>query len=83
MAVLGKLAGSGIFGIAGLLGNALFGKSSTPLPTPLPTPTRDDARAAIAGDDEVRKRRGAAADILYGAEGAGAPTVTGKLVLGA
>ncbi len=47
------------------------------------SPKRDDARAQIQGDDEIRKRRGAAADILYGAEGAGAPAITGKLVLGA
>lgn len=79
MAFAGPLLGS--IGL-GALGSALFNTPGKP-PSPLKSVTRDDARAAIAADDELRKRRGAASDILFGAEGAGTPAVTGKLVLGA
>lgn len=39
-------------------------------PAPLPAPTRDDAAAAAMADDRLRKRRGAAADMLLGPAGA-------------
>lgn len=53
--------------IAGLIG-ALKPKKPQ-LPAPIPTATRDDAAAAIAADDRLRKRRGGAADILNGSSG--------------
>lgn len=46
-----------------------------------PSVTRDDARDAAAADDELRKRRGGAADILTGVGGAEAGT-TGRSILG-
>lgn len=57
---------------------------STPkLPAPLPQPTRDDAAAAVRMDDALKKRRGGAADIMFGASGAeAAPGTTGKTALG-
>ncbi|HEV2747625.1 MAG TPA: hypothetical protein VGW34_10045 [Allosphingosinicella sp.] len=52
-------------------------------PSPLPAATRDDARGAIADQDEIRRRRGGAADIITGAAGAeAAPGTTGKATLG-
>ena len=43
--------------------------------------TRDDAAAQVASDDEIRRRQGAAADIITGAAGAEAPLTGGKLIL--
>lgn len=43
--------------------------------------TRDDAREAAERDDELRRRRGGAADILTGNSGAEAGS-TGKVQLG-
>lgn len=51
-------------------------------PAPLPTVTRDTAAASIATEDELRKRRGGAADNITGAAGAEAPLTGGKLTLG-
>lgn len=61
-----------------------LGVISTPgkAPSALPTLTRDDAAATIAADDELRNRRGGAADIITGAAGAEAPLTGGKLTLG-
>jgi hypothetical protein len=45
--------------------------------------TRDDAREGIERDNELRRRRGGAADIITGRRGAEAAAgSTGKLVLG-
>lgn len=70
-----------------LLGGVLkaTGIISTPgkAPSALPSVTRDDAAAITAADDEIRRRKGAAADILNGASGAEAALTGGKLVLGA
>lgn len=71
------LAGLGLFGLAG---RALGGGGKKPK-QPLPQATRDDA-AAIATEDELRKRKGGAADILTGVTGAEAALSGGKLVLG-
>lgn len=72
--------------IGKVLGSVLkaVGIISTPgkVPEALPTVTRDDAAAQIASDDELRKRRGGAADILNGASGAEAALSGGKLTLG-
>jgi hypothetical protein len=54
------------------------------IPKPGPSPravTRDDARDQAMMDDELRKRRGGAADILSGVGGAEAGT-GGKTQLG-
>jgi len=51
-------------------------------PTPLRSVTRDDAAATVAADDELRRRQGAAADIITGSAGAEAPLTGGKLTLG-
>ena len=50
-------------------------------PKPSATVTRDDARERAGIEDELRKRRGGAADILTGASGAEAGA-TGKTQLG-
>ena len=52
------------------------------LPAALPTPTRDDAAGVVANADDLRKRRGGAADVLIGTGGEAAPTATGKQTLG-
>lgn len=53
----------------------------TAAPVPLPAVTRDDARAEADRRDELRRRRGGAADLVTGAGGAEAGA-TGKTVLG-
>ena len=77
MKPIGKLFGGLLKGL---------GVISTPdtkaLSAPLPSASRDDAAAAIEQDDELARRRGAAADISTGAQGAEAPSTGGKLVLG-
>jgi hypothetical protein len=50
-------------------------------PGPTAAVTRDDAIGAAERDDELRKRRGGAADILTGNSGVEAGP-TGKTVLG-
>lgn len=51
-------------------------------PAALPGAQRDDARAEIDREDELRRRRGGAADLVTGASGAEAPTTGGKQTLG-
>lgn len=51
-------------------------------PAPLASVTRDDASAQQASEDELRRRKGAAADIVNGASGAEAALTGGKLILG-
>lgn len=46
-------------------------------PGPIPQPTRDDAADQQGMLDQLRRRKGAAADILTGAGGAGAEAITG------
>lgn len=52
------------------------------LPAPLPTVQRDEAAATIQSEDEIRRRRGGAADIVTGAGGAEPAQATGKTTLG-
>lgn len=60
----------------------LFKKPKIPSPGPAPKPvTRDDARESAERDDELRRRRGGAADILTGTGGAEAGS-GGKTTLG-
>lgn len=75
MAILGKIISAPL---------KALGIISTPgkAPSPLPTVTRDDAASAVAADDEIRRRKGGASDILNGAGGAQAPLTGGKLTLG-
>lgn len=56
-------------------------KSPGKPPAPLPTVTRDTARDRAAQEDELRRRRGGAADMLTGDAGAEAGA-TGKTTLG-
>lgn len=52
------------------------------LPAPAPAPTRDDAARAAMKEDNLRKRRGGAADILTGAGGAEAAATGVKTLVG-
>lgn len=52
------------------------------LPAPTPTVTRDDITQRIDLEDELRRRRGGAADIMTGARGAEPAAATGKATLG-
>lgn len=82
MQILGKVLPFLISPLGGLLG---IGKKKAPAPAQVATPlqaTRDDARAEIAAADALRRRKGAAADMLTGTRGAEAAGSTGKLVLG-
>lgn len=68
-------------GLAGLLLNP-FGKKKEG-PKALPQVSRDAADSTLAAQDELAKRRGAAADMMNGTTGyeAGANS-TGRLVVG-
>lgn len=59
----------------------LFDKPKRPaLPKPV---TRDDAAEKVARDDELLRRRGAAADLINGVQGAEASSSSlGRLVVG-
>lgn len=52
------------------------------LPAPAPAPTRDDVAREAIRDDELRKRRGGAADMLTGAGGAEAAATGVKTLVG-
>lgn len=68
MTILKKAAG---FLVGGLLGGALgLGAKKPKIPRPLPVARRDEAAEAAMADDELRRRRGASADILTGRTGA-------------
>lgn len=82
MAFLGALAAPLISTVGGLIGSKLIGGGGQKPPSPLRPVTRDDAAAQIAADDEIRRRQGAAADIITGTGGAEAPMTGGKLTLG-
>ncbi len=69
---LGPIAGT-------LLG---LGGKKKKLPAPLPQATRDDAAAMVAQEDELRRRQGAAADMLTGSTGAEAAIGAGRFIPG-
>lgn len=72
MAILGKLV-SAIFG----------GGGSKAQPAPLPVATRDDAAAEAERTDRLRRRRGAAADmIVNGSSGAEAAMSSPRMIVG-
>lgn len=82
MQVIGGLAKflfSPLLQLTGVLGHKK--PPPPPLALPLLSATRDDARAQVGVTDELRRRQGAAADILTGTRGAEAAGSTGKLVL--
>lgn len=74
-------AAPALLGLGGMLAASALKPKTPELPAPIPVPSRDDARATIAAQDALRKRRGGAADILTGAGGAEAGA-TGKATLG-
>lgn len=77
MAVIGKLIG----GLAGLLLGG--GSKQQAAPAPLPQVTRDDAEIEAARADKLRRRRGAAADmIVNGSAGGEAAVSAPRLVIG-
>ena len=66
-------------GVGGLLGLTKSAKT----PKALPTVTRDDAQKQIDDEDQLRRRKGAAADIINGSTGAEAAVgSTAKFVPG-
>ena len=77
MAAVAKFLISPVLGVLGLL------NKPQPAPVPLPQATRDDAFAATQSQDELRRRKGGASDILTGTTGAEAAAgSTGRLVVG-
>lgn len=69
-------------GLLGVGARALFKNKKKTAARPLLTATRDDASALAMQEDELRRRKGSAADILTGSTGAEAALSGGKLVLG-
>lgn len=69
-------------GLLGMGARALFKNKKKSAVQPLPTATRDDGAALAQEEDEFRRRKGSAADILTGSTGAEAALSGGKLVLG-
>jgi hypothetical protein len=64
--IVGKIASP-----VGSIVGGLIGKPKAPkLPGMTPVATRDDAADAQARDDEIRRRRGSAANMLLGPQGA-------------
>lgn len=77
------LVGSTIGLVAGGLLDSIFGLNKKKQPPLLPPPTIDDARQKTRDEDALRRRQGAAADILTGTGGAEAgPASVGRLVVG-
>lgn len=64
---LGKVVGAA---------TSLFTPKAPKIPGAQPTATRDDAADAVARDDELRRRRGSAANLLLGPSGAEAQAGT-------
>jgi hypothetical protein len=66
----------------------IFGGGDTPKPAPMvvpepdPVPTVDDAVAAREKEDSSKRRRGRAALVLTGKDGAGTPNSATKTLLG-
>jgi hypothetical protein len=81
MAFLGPIlpALGGLLGISAA--KSLLGGAKK-LPQQMVTATRDDAEAQLQRDDELRRRKGAAADILTGLSGAEPTGAMGRFVLG-
>lgn len=84
MALIKKVAKNLLFGgVVGLGKSLLGGKKKMPLaPLPLPGATRDDAEVLAAREEELRRRKGGASDILNGVTGAEAAMSAGRLIPG-
>lgn len=86
MAILGKIAANLIGGIIGgpILGGIFGGGKKAPEAAgPLPVATRDDAAAEAERSDRLRRRRGAAADmIVNGSSGAEAAMSSPRMIVG-
>ncbi|KPH66337.1 MULTISPECIES: hypothetical protein [unclassified Novosphingobium] len=81
---MGKvLKGVGKFLVGGVVGGLLGLTGKSKAPSALASPTRDDALAQIENEDELRRRKGAASDIINGSTGAEAALgTTGRFVPG-
>ncbi len=82
---MGKIIGGiGKFLLGGgLLGMGIKALTKSPqVDVPQAIPQRDDAAAAVMADDELRRRKGAAADMITGTRGAEALPTAGRLVRG-
>lgn len=77
MQLLGGLGGLLFGGAARLLG--LGGKKQV---AAQPVATRDDAAAAVARDDALRRRQGSVADMIVSGSAGATPGMVGKMVLG-
>lgn len=62
------------------MAGALFGKPK--MPAPVPVATRDMAAENAASADELRRRRGAGANVLMGFTGAEPASAGAKALLG-
>lgn len=79
MSFLPDLSGLGLLFKAG---KAIFGSKKKPRPVQRPM-RRDEEREAIEEADALRRRKGAAADLITGVRGTEASAgSTGRLVLG-
>lgn len=56
--------------VGSIVGGLLKGPKAPKLPAAQPVATRDDAADAQARDDEIRRRRGSASNMLLGPQGA-------------
>lgn len=62
--------------------SGLFGGYRPKIYKPLPAPTIDDAANAREAADALRRRKGRAASIITGPNGADTPKTTAKTLLG-
>lgn len=65
-----KIVGKVLSPIGSIVGGILGTTKAPKLPGATPVATRDDAADAQARDDEIRRRRGSAANMLLGPQGA-------------
>ncbi|MDX3883597.1 MAG: hypothetical protein QHC65_04185 [Sphingomonas sp.] len=79
MSIVTKAIGKGLGGLLKAVG--LVSTPGKP-PAALPSVTRDTAAEQQRDQDELRRRRGSAADIVTGPDGAEAVLSGGKLILG-
>lgn len=82
MSFIGSIAGALLGPVLGGALGLLKGKKKPPASTPIQA-TRDDAARMVERDQELARRRGAAADIITGTNGAEAAAGSiGRLVVG-
>ena len=75
---MGKIVGGVFKTLLGPILGGVLGLGGKKRKAALPPPTRDDALDAITREDEIRRRQGAAADMLTGTTGAGEALGVGK-----